>query len=140
MYINSWCAYCLAQYPVGRMLFCCPLPNVNDIAQTVYDAALGDTLLDNDENGVVASYRAEYIGYVAVVDVVGYRACIAGPGLDDSHVAGEIYRHKSRHLHHFCCREWLVYTFVHSLIGQHVYIFAVHACRLGNLQLLEVTA
>ena len=55
MYINSWCAYCLAQYPVGRMLFCCPLPNVDDIAQTVYDAALGDTLLDNDENGVVAS-------------------------------------------------------------------------------------
>lgn len=101
---------------------------------------VAEALFDDDKNSVVAGYRPQDFGYIAVIYVVSNAAGVARTCLDDSHVPREIDGDKARITHHFSGREWLVYALVHRFVGQHVDVFPVHAGCFGHFQLLQVAA
>ena len=102
-------------------------------------AAVG-ALGEDGDDGVVAGNGSQYLYDVTVVYVVGYRAGVARPCLDDGDVVGVLYRYETRCLEHLLGGSGTGYALVHGLVGQYVDILAVHARCLGYLEQLHVAA
>ena len=111
-----------------------------NVAQGFDYFLMPDTLFDHDEDRVVASDGANDLGYVAVVDVPGDAAGIAGTGLDDTHVPGEVDADEAWHLHHLTDVARCTDSFVHRIVGQHIDVIPAHRGSLGDLQLFQVAA
>ena len=87
------------------------------LAECVDDFFFPDTLLDDDEDGVVAGDGAQYFVYVVVVDVVGDGTGIAGTCLDDAHVAREMNAQEPGDLQHLLHRVGRGDALVHRVVG-----------------------
>ena len=112
----------------------------DDGAQTLNDALTAAALLDDEQNGVIAGDGAQQVRHVGIVDVVGDEAGVAGTRLDDAEVSREVDGQIAWRFQHLASRLIAAYALVHSLVGKHVDVFAVHRRCLCHFQLLEVTA